>query len=365
MPRENREIKLTPVDDASLNRAPVIRLESKETLELARKRRLEAVDKDAMRLDVPARDEFEIRTHEPDPKLLLGNDPLTRRFMDMPWDDELPHHGSIFWASFIIITLSLAGFAMWSLKQADNPDTRSDRVPVATHSVLANEVAENLEAAQLIDRIEAATRRYFATTDPAMLASLSRHPDRVAPLIARHYQDRPILPNRVTGTVELQPLTLERRADFWMHTVRLENRKTRKVIIEVPDSGDPKIDWEAFAGHQPMKWDDFARERPAEVTMDFRVYLEPDHFFSHEFADSSRWNSFRLTALQSEETLFGYIENGNPIAEEIRKLLSQSGKQKVAVILRLQVPAGIQSRRGVVIEKIVSPCWIHLDPPDA
>ncbi len=365
MPRENREIKLTPVDDAMANRAPVIRLESRETLDRAKRLRHGAADQDAMRLDVPNRDEFEVRTHEPDTSLMSGNGKFTRSFMELPWDDEISHHGSVLWGSVLMIALSVAGFAVWSLHQTQNPNAKADLIPVTPQLSLANEVAENLEAAQLIDRIEAATRRYFATTDPITLSGLSRQPERVAPLIASYYQDKPILPNRVASTLQLQPLTLDRRADFWMHTVQFEDKKTRKVILEIVDSGDPKVDWEAFVGHQPMKWDDFARERPTGVAMDFRVYLEPDHFFSHEFADASRWKCFRLTTLQNEETLFGYVEHGSPIAEKLRKLLSQSDKPKIAVILRLSVPAGFESRRGVVIEKLASPCWIYLDPPDA
>jgi hypothetical protein len=365
MPRENREIRLIPVDDAASDRAPVIRLESRETLELARRRRQENVDQEATRLDVPARDEVEIRTHEPDSGLMSKNGTWARSFMELPWDDEIHQHAAFFRSLCAVLALSLAGFALWSLSQSHDPDVETGRIRALTEPVLAREVAENLEAAQLIDRIEAATRRYFATSDPATLASLSRHPERVAPLIARHYQDRKILPNRVAETLLLQPLTLDRRADFWMHTVRLENKDTRKIIIQVPDSGEPRIDWEAFVGHQPMKWDDFARERPTVTAMDFRVYLEPDHFFSHEFADASQWSSFRLTALQSEETLFGYVENGSPVAEELHKLLGSSDKPKIAPILKLRVPAGFDSRRGVIIEKLVSPCWIHLDSPDA
>ena len=54
--------------------------------------------------------------------------------------------------------------------------------------------------------------------------------------------------------------------------------------------------------------------------MDFRVYVEADNFYSHEFADSDQWMSFRLTALDSEETLFGYAR---PDSAEARRLLRQ------------------------------------------
>ncbi|MGL4398298.1 MAG: hypothetical protein ACRCXD_00390 [Luteolibacter sp.] len=111
--------------------------------------------------------------------------------------------------------------------------------------------------------------------------------------------------------------------------------------------------------------DEFALIRPTGAAIDFRVYLEPDHFYSHEFADASRWSSFRLTAIDSEETLFGYIESSSPTLEELRQLLRQSRNRKIPVILRLSIPTGVESRRGVVIEKLVSPGWIYINPPDA
>lgn len=264
-----------------------------------------------------------------------------------------------------MIGLGLAGYGIWSLSQTQDPTAVADRSLEATRSTLAQEVIADREAARVVDRIEAATRRYFATTDPAILSSLSRQSERVAPLINRHYQNKSIPGNRVVRTLQLEPLTLERSADFWAHTVQMENQEILKVIVETVGAGDPKIDWEAFVGYQPMKWDDFVLERPAGSTMDFRVFLEPDHFFSHEFADASRWASFRLTAQDSEETLFGYLENGSPVMRELLKLLQESEIPKIAVILRLSIPAGLESRRGVVIEKIASPSWIYLDPPDA
>jgi hypothetical protein len=35
------------------------------------------------------------------------------------------------------------------------------------------------------------------------------------------------------------------------------------------------------------------------------VYVERDHFYSHEFSDSAAFESYRLTALNGEAVLFG------------------------------------------------------------
>lgn len=93
--------------------------------------------------------------------------------------------------------------------------------------------------------------------------------------------------------------------------------------------------------------------------------MEPDHFYSHEFADSDQWTCFRLTALNSEETLFGYARVDSPEAAEILRQVQLNRGGGVSLILRLVVPDGLASRRGVVIEKVRNARWIYLDPPDS
>jgi hypothetical protein len=368
MARAKRELKLTPVEEAVEPPVPVIRLESRETLERGKPLRLGVAHPEAqvsMRLQVPVSDEIEIRTHQPGIDSLIGAGPSAPELMEADWGKQATHHRSIPWGWFVLMGLLLAGSAIWSLSQIREADAQADQILIATRSTLAEDAKADQEARELIDRIETATRRYFQTTDPATLASFSRQPGRVAPLIASYYQGKPIPSIPVLGTNLLQPLTLDNRADFWMHSVELENHETRNVIVEILESGEPKIDWETFICHQPMKWDTFARERPAGVSLDFRVYLERDHFFSHEFADASQWNCFRLTALDSEETLFGYVKATDPVSKELIALLDQGNGQRLAVIVRVSIPAGLESRRGIVIEKLISPRWIYLDPPDA
>lgn len=368
MARDKRELRLTPVEETVEARVPVIRLESKETLERGKPLRLVVAHDKAVastRLDVPVHEEFEIRTHQPGIESLIEAGPSAPELLEADWGKQAAHHRSIPWGWFVLLGLLLTGAAIWSLGRISEAGGQADQILVATQSTLAEDAKENLEASQLIERIEAATQSYFLAADAQTLASHSRQPGRVAPLIRRHYGGKPIPQNPVLRTLLLQPLTLDHRANFWMHSVELENQESRNVIIEILDSGEPKIDWETFVCHQPMAWDTFALERPSGVSLDFRVYLEQDHFFSHEFADSSLWHCFRLTALDSEETLFGYVKKTDPVAAELLALLNQNAGQKAAVIVRVHLPEGLQSRRGILIERLMCPHWIYLDPPEA
>ena len=179
-----------------------------------------------------------------------------------------------------------------------------------------------------------------------------------------YYGGKSVPMKRLIRTKVLQPLTLDQRANFWMESVELANHDSRNLIIEIQESGEPRIDWETMVCYQPMKWDSYATDRPSGTSFDFRVYLEADNFYSHEFSDPLIWNCYRLTALDSEETLFGYAKANEEVALILQEITRQNQGRRASIIVRLTVPDGVQSRRGVVIERVLSSRWIYLDPPD-
>jgi hypothetical protein len=97
--------------------------------------------------------------------------------------------------------------------------------------------------------------------------------------------------------------------------------------------------------------------------MDFRVHVELDNFHSHEFSDANQWTSFRLTALNGDEPLFGYMKSDNEDLQKIMHCLKNNQNGRTALILRLIIPNALQSPRGVIIEKLISPRWLYADSP--
>ncbi|MEN9975782.1 MAG: hypothetical protein RLZZ282_1788, partial [Verrucomicrobiota bacterium] len=170
---------------------------------------------------------------------------------------------------------------------------------------------------------------------------------------------------RVKSIESLRPLTLANRGDFWTTTVALANGKKHRLLLEIMPSGEARIDWETMVCFQPMKWDDWVAQRPPDKSLDFRVYIERDHLYSHEFADATHWVSYRLTALESVETLFGYAPAQSELAKSLNSLIEKAPKHKTSVILRLSIPQGLQSPRGVVIEKLMTSRWLYVDAPAA
>jgi hypothetical protein len=145
----------------------------------------------------------------------------------------------------------------------------------------------------------------------------------------------------------------------------LGDGKTKSLLVEQDGVDTFRVDWETAVIYQPMPWDAYALERPAGTTLDFRVFVEEDHFFSHEFANPELWTSFRLTAPGAEETLWGYAPKGSLLEATLRGALATNPNptKPVSMLLRLGLPTGLSSRRGVIIEKVVSNRWLLLDPP--
>ena len=374
MPRGDKPLKLREVDDEIDQPGVVIRLQNAEIKPKKIKPKEEEPillvpqnlkPNDARGAGGGKRVDAELRTHQPGVEVLLDQGGSQVGISEDGWGQETGHRNPIPWGWFALVGLMLAGALIWSLSRVKTGDERADQIRIESQSTLVDEEKEEREAALFIDRMEQTIRTFFDSTTVETMARLVRQRERVLPLMRQWYADQPVFSGHLKSVKMLQPLTLENRGNFWMASASLTDGTTRSLILEIEASGEPRIDWETLVCYQPMKWDDFATRKPTSTSLDFRVYVERDHFYSHEFANSTRWVSYRLTALDSGETLFGYVAAGSAEAGKIEQILSENGIQRGTLILRLSFPENLQSRQGVVIEKILSARWIYLDPPDS
>jgi len=372
MAREEKPVKLRMVDDDTEPPVPIIRLDNLETGQIHHEKpiRLGPSPEESLpgvrhRLDLPTRDDVEVRTHQPGIDVLLEPEFVAPESAEAAWGTASSRGNPIPWGWFILVALLVCGAVVWSWARVHKADARADQLESHTQSILKSEEQEQKEAAQLIDRIDKTIRDYFNATAVEPLLRLVRQPERVKPLMHRYYSNRPVFTASFRAYSSLETLTLDNHGNFWIATVSLSDGIDKKLIIEIDPSGTPKIDWETLVCYQPMPWDDYARQRPAGVSMDFRVYAVRDSFYSHEFANSERWNSYHLTAYNSEEVLFGYVPKGGDLDNEISKLMEKEKTNKVSLILRLNVPQGIQSHRGVIIEKVVNNRWLIINAAGA
>jgi hypothetical protein len=365
MAREEKRVELKPVDDTPQAEPVVIRLHSDEPGNRAKPIRINEMPAEppavSQRLELPAREDYESRTHQPGIEALIETEAANPDFLEHDWGKE-SHQRQIPWGWFVLIGVIMAGAAIWSL--SGGKEAKAVEVRKEANSLLEKDAKEDKEAGLLIDKINAATRKFFETRDVGQLAGLVRQTERVRPLMEAYYGGKPIPENRFVRIRSMQPLTLDRRTNFWRESVELAGREQQNLIVEILPDGEPRIDWETLVCYQPMKWDDFATARPEGKSLDFRVYVEEDNFFSHEFAESETWNCFRLTTRNGDETLFGYAKVGSAVSQEILTQVHQGRGQATSMILRLNIPEGLKSRRGVVIEKMVCPRWMYIDPPE-
>lgn len=370
MARDGKPVQLKTIDEDLAETPPVVvRLQNRDTLDVVQDLkpvRLGAIAKaePSQRLDLPAKDDIELRTHQPGIEVLIEQEAVNPDLLEEKWGEETVRRNPVPWGWFALIGLAVAGGVVWSLTRVEKADKVAEQLRVKTVTTIVGEETEQLEASHLIDRIEKSIRGYFEAATADQKSRFIRHPQRVTPLMRRYFSERPGSTARVQSIKTLQPLTLDNRGNFWMSTVLLADAKKHSLIIEIDPSGNPLIDWETLVCYQPMAWDEFVTKRPAGTSLDFRVYVEQDNFHSHEFSDARQWTSYRLTALDSEETLFGYAAAGSPQANVLQQLVEQTGGRRASLILRLQIPEDLKSRRGVVIEDVLSTRWIYLDSPD-
>jgi hypothetical protein len=368
MARDEKRIELRPVDDSPpVLEATVHRLESDSSrlrvqpVRVENKREAPQV---SQRLNLPDKDVVETRTYQPGIEVLIETDTANPDQYEEDWGKASAEQKHIPWGWFALIAILLAVALTWSLSQVRDATTQVEQLKVETATVLKNDAEEELEAAQLVDRIDSAVRGFFRAKSIDGMVSFVRQPERVRPLMEIHYSKTPLVSHTVLNMRRLNPLTLDQRGEFWVASVELDNHETKNLVMEVPEGGAAKIDWETLVCYQPMEWDTFATERPSDTSLEFRVHVQEDHFYSHEFADSSKWACFRLTTLGSKETVFGYAKANGDIARALHDLLARNRGAAFSVIVRLSIPAGLQSRSGVVIEKLMNPRWIYLDLPD-
>lgn len=304
----------------------------------------------------------EKRTHEPDYEALADSE-VSQRVLEETWDEEERESRPTPWGWFVLLGAIIAGGAIWSLANLQTNKATPEAARSEDLKALEQEVREREEAEATVNRITESVRIYCEADSIEKLERVVRHPERVRPFMEQWYQQHSLKATRLVSLDVLQPVTLDNRGSFWMISCSVEGDQKRSLLVEVGDEGVARVDWETEVCYQPMDWDDYAKTRP-QGSMDFRVRVEPDHYFSHEFSDSRRWACFRLRTLSGDQVLFGYIERATVEGQKLIGLLAQGGNKESALLLRISVPTDLKSPKGVVIEKVMSPRWTYVEPPD-
>lgn len=312
------------------------------------------------RLNVAPRSKVE-RRHEPDIEAILPQF-IEDQSLEARWEQQNGH--PLPWRWFILVCLLITAAIAWSLTRqwvVKEEAKRSSSAPSSPPTAVQTEAKEEEEAADRVERIMAHVKNFATATTLDQIKPLVRHPERVAPLMDHWYAEHPFQVDPLKSIDSFSP-TYDPFGSFWVVGYQCKSGATKQVIVEELPGNRVAIDWETAVQYQPMDWSRYTHDRPTG-SFNFRVTISPDTFYSHEFANSDNWISFRLTANGSEQTLFGFADRQSDLGTQLMAAVQENGNRPTMMILRLYIPPNLQSPCGVVIEKIESLQPYYLGDP--
>lgn len=364
--KEKRNVELRPVDESAGVEQRVVRLHFGEVEEVEDAAELPILKVGVEKVSnedgqLAGRVEKNGRSQEPDMEAMFEQD---SRDTEDDWQAPAKSGLTVSWGWWALAALFFSTGIIWSLVQVRNSGDKQVAVGSETIALLEAEEQSVLEAEATLATIEKVTEGYFNSKSVEELLRYARHSERVKPLMESYYASKRVESRRVSAFVSLDPITLANRANFWFVTCILDDGTEAQVMVEVFSENDAKVDWETHVTYQPLPWDEFAIKREGGYTGDFRVLAEQDNYYSYEFTDSVNLVCLRLSGVDTNEVLYGYVERNSAVWGDIKKQLERNSGWASPMILRLHVPVGLDSPRGVVIKEVIALRWLLIDNPE-
>ena len=224
-------------------------------------------------------------------------------------------------------------------------------------------VEEQQSTRRLLEQITLCVKGYFSADQIEQKLSYVRQPERVRPLMEKYYQDHPLEAREFRQFEKYSAIDIE-RVPFVYAKVRLQNGESHDVLLEQMDDGSFRLDWESHVHYQPISWDEFVRQRPAEP-MVMRVAIKPDSFYAYQFRDNQKYDCYQLRAQNSDEYIFGYVVKGSELSIQLRQFFMRARRVSEPMILQLRFPQGGTSTNCVYIDRLVAPRWVFVHESQA
>lgn len=204
---------------------------------------------------------------------------------------------------------------------------------------------------------EPMAKSFLEATEVSQILPLIYNPERAEPRLRKSWPDGKITPqpfNSVTAELDFS-------ADGNLAGVSVDIGKlAKRRMVFLKSSDGWKIYWEFWANWSEMSWDDFRSSKPTTPVV-FRVILNDVAYYNFNFTDDKKWQSFRLTSPDSEQSIHAYAERGT---EAHRRLSIREDAKNVPLMLALRFPEG-GARDQVVIDRIMAEGWIEPDTTDS
>jgi hypothetical protein len=312
------------------------------------------------RLVPPEQEEFERRSQEPGIEAIIDQPVPILNEVERDWGEESAQGRSILWGWFVLIGLICVGAALWSITNLVGNHKQVEEMHREAVTVLEDQKKEDADASRVVDSLDQALRGYLAATSVDGMLPWVRHPHRVRPLMEEYYKSKPPEARGFVRLLVFMPVDHAGDEIYWLAHVEMTNGKACNLMAQQTADDRMLIDWETDVCYQPVDWEQYVSARPPD-SLSFRITAFPDNLYSHEFMKSGEWSCYRLTVAGRDSFLFGYTRRGSEEDRALAQIAGQRGSAGAAVILRLSVPTGLESPRGVVIEKLLSDCWLYPD----
>ena len=234
-----------------------------------------------------------------------------------------------------------------------------------------NRSRENLELAQqeqkkvrqMVEELSLAIDKYSSATTIAEKLAFTRQPERVKPLMEGYYETHRLEPQTGAKLVSQYPLPIENRS-FVILTASFPDESRKIFLAEVDNDLKVTIDWESDVCYQPVDLTHYIASRPTE-SVTLRLFALPDNFYVFDFADSTKYQCFKLTFRDSEEYLFGYVERDSPtnrlLTQHFVSTFHKRKKTPEPLLLKVRFLKESKPENGILIEEFISPRWANIN----
>lgn len=227
--------------------------------------------------------------------------------------------------------------------------------------------AEQKSVRQIFEELTACVSGYYSSSHIEAKLQYVRHPERVSILMEHYYKNHPMVTGEFAQFEKYSALDLE-GVPFVYARVQLNNGKSENVLLEQMGDGSFKLDWESNVHYLPMSWPDYIHQRPTRP-MTMRVMVAPDNFYVYEFRDNQKYDCYKLTAINSDDYIFGYVEKGSVASIQLRQFFMRvrqvAGVKPEPMTLLIRFPENSKSRNCVHIDRLMALRWVFVHESDA
>ena len=271
---------------------------------------------------------------------------------------------------FVLCGVLFCVAAIFLLSVFKSPSLEEEAIEVQ-QIILENEKEERkLEAHEfsrrLLKQASACIRDYYSASQISEKLKYVRHPQRVRALMEEYYKQHSIVTDEFHQFEKYGALEIE-KVPFVYARVQMKSGVSKDVLLEQMADESFKLDWETEVHYQPISWDAFIRQRPSKPHV-MRVAVKPDSFYVYGFRDSSKYDCYQLTAMNSDRYVFGYVVKGSELSIQLRQFFMRvKNLSKISpepMMLELRFPEASAQGDCVHIDRLVAPRWFLAREPE-